>query len=63
MTVPESAREGNQLGRKSPKTAIILAILVLTASASFGLGMLAERGLSKGSVGQGRVDTAGSRTI
>lgn len=57
MTVPETAFKGNQDTQKTSQIAWILAILVLSASASFGLGMLTEKSLqtSPGNVqiGQG----------
>lgn len=52
MTIPEAREKCKSLLARAPRDALIVAVVMLTSSASFGLGFLAGR-----DAGQGRVIT------
>lgn len=53
MTIADIQERGKALIAKIPPQAVILAILVLSSTASFGLGIMAGRDLERAQGGQG----------
>ena len=56
MTIADRINDGKALVGRIPMHFLVIVILLLSATASFGLGVLAERDLARGAKGQGNND-------
>lgn len=61
MTIPEAREKCKSLIARAPRDAVIIAVVILASSASFGLGFLAGRDAGQGSVLRVEYETEDAR--